>query len=177
MGEGRYKALFAALMGSAALAAGTLGAITSVEGYRPVGYRDIGGVATNCSGNTHAVAIGKQMTDAECAEIDARNAVTAAQDVKRATPKLQGNQLKAAVLFTVNLGGPTYARSTATRQFNAGELRAGCDALQRYVNITSKKPVRSLTCRRSARGWTCGPVKGLQNRRAYEHKICVDGLK
>lgn len=149
----------AAVLGSAALAAATMGALTALEGKKNVGYRDIVGVATACRGTTGTgVTVGRVYTDAECDAMDERSAVAHAEGVRQCTPHLAGNQLVAATLLTYNIGVSGYCKSTVARRFNAGDLRGGCDAFGRWVYAGGKV------------------VKGLVNRRNYERAICLKGL-
>jgi len=152
------KKTLAAIMGSAALAAGTMGALTSLEGNKNVGYRDIVGVPTNCMGNTKNVVVGKYYPPAECDRINEAQAIAHAEIVKRCTPRLTGYQLEAAVLLTYNIGGSAYCKSTVARRFNAGDLRGGCDAFLAWNRAGGRI------------------VRGLANRRAFERSICVKGL-
>lgn len=149
----------AAVLGSAALAAATMGALTTLEGKKNVGYRDIVGVATACRGMTgNGIVVGRVYSDAECDAMDEAGAVTHAQGVLRCTPRLKGDQLVAATLLTYNIGVGGYCGSTVARRFNAGDLRGGCDAFLMWVRAGGRV------------------VKGLVNRRNYERSICLRGL-
>jgi lysozyme len=152
------KKTIAGVMGSVALAAALMAGLTTLEGKRNVGYRDIVGIPTNCRGNTRDVIVGKRYSDAECDRIDEGQAIAHAEQVKACTPRVTGYQLEAATLLAYNIGGPTYCRSTIARRFNAGDLRGGCDAFRAYNRAGGRV------------------VRGLVNRREFERSICLKGL-
>jgi lysozyme len=152
------KKTLAGLLGSSAAAALLLSTLTTFEGKRNVGYLDLAKIPTACMGDTKDVVVGKFYSDAECQTRLKRQALVHAAEVKRCTPRLRGNQLVAAGSLAYNIGGPAYCRSTATRRFNAGQLRAGCNAIMMWVRVGKRK------------------VRGLAIRRAAERAICLKGL-
>lgn len=149
------------MMGSATAAA-FLVALAQVEGTVHVGYLDIAGIPTKCTGDTIDVTVGKAYSNAECAASLLRQATLHIADVKRCTPKISGKQMLAAGLLAYNIGGPNYCASSAARYFNAGDYRAACGWFAPWNKITKngKKVV----------------VKGLVNRRAFETAICLTGV-
>lgn len=153
------KGPLAVILGSGALAALVMGALTTLEGKRNVAYRDIVGIATACRGTTGKdIVAGRYYTDAECDAMDEKSAVAHAQGVLRCTSKIKGDQLVAATLLTYNIGVGAYCGSTVARRFNAGDLKGGCDAFTMWVRAGGKV------------------VQGLVNRRRYERAICLRGL-
>ncbi|WP_242140885.1 lysozyme [Sphingomonas sp. TREG-RG-20F-R18-01] len=152
------KTTLAAVLGTASLAALVMSGLTSLEGYKKVGYRDIAGIATACRGTIKGAVVGRVYTDAQCDEMDGASAVEHAEGVRRCTPGLAGNQLVAATLLTYNIGVGGYCGSTIARRFNGHDLRGGCDAFLAWVNVKGK------------------PVRGLINRRNYERTLCLTGL-
>lgn len=156
------KKTIAGVMGGAAIAAALMGALTTLEGNKNVGYRDIVGIPTNCMGNTRNVVVGKYYPPAECDRINEEQAVAHAEIVRKCTPRIEGNQLQAAVLLAYNIGGSAYCKSTVARRFNAArtnaDLRAACDGFLAWNRAGGRV------------------IKGLVNRRAFERSLCVKGL-
>ncbi len=148
----------AAAMGGASFAALLLASLTSLEGNSNVGYLDIAGIPTACTGDTVNVVVGKFYSDAECHARLVRQATAHIKDVQRCTPGLTGYQLVAAGLLTYNIGGAHYCSSTAARRFKAGDRRGGCDAFKLFNRAGGRV------------------VRGLVNRRAFETEICLRGV-
>jgi lysozyme len=103
----------------------------------------------------------KHYTDAECEDMLAEGANDFASGVLKATPRLKDHpyQLAAASSLAYNIGLRNYASSTADKRFDAGDFKGGCAALTRWNRAGGKV------------------VKGLQNRRQAEYRICMTGLK
>lgn len=152
------KATIAGVMGSAALAAALLGGLTQWEGKKNVGYLDIVGIPTACMGDTNNVVVGKFYSDAECRARLEQQAIVHVSEVKRCTPSIGGGQLVAAGLLAYNIGGPAYCKSTVDRMFDAGNIRAGCDAFRLWIKAGGKV------------------VRGLVNRREFERTLCLQGV-
>jgi len=159
--DGARKGTLAALIGGTG-AALLLGTLTTFEGKKNVGYRDIAGIPTACMGDTRDVVVGKFYSDAECQARLERQAAAHVGEVLRCTPRIAGNQLVAAGSLAYNIGGAAYCRSTVARRFNAGDLRGGCDAM--------------LAWDKARVGGVVRPVKGLTTRRQAERAICLKGL-
>jgi lysozyme len=123
-------------------------------------YRDIVGVLTICDGDTKNVRPGQVATRAECMERLEGQLIAHAEPVLRCVPSLRErpNQLVPAVSLAYNIGTAGFCKSTAAKRFNAGDYRGGCDAMLRFNRAGGRV------------------VRGLVNRRAREHAICVTGL-
>lgn len=159
-------------------------AIVDLEGDKRVGYLDVAGIATKCSGDTVDAVVGRLYSERHCRESTERQALAHIVEVRRCTPNIHRHQLVAAGLLAYNIGGPNYCGSTAAMRFNAGDLRGGCAAFAPWHKITVDE---AQARRMQARGETCTPsktkpgrflctVQGLKNRRAVEAKICFNGL-
>lgn len=159
MAKAPSKGGLVAIMGTATLAAGLMGALTSFEGKRNVGYKDVAGIPTACFGDTANVVVGKFYGDAECQARLEQQASAHVAEVVKCTPHLRGWPLVAASSLAYNIGGPAYCGSTAAKRFNAGDIRGGCDAL--------------LSWNKARVNGTLVMVKGLANRRAAERAICL----
>ena len=128
------------------------------EGKRNDPYRDIVGVWTVCYGETRVNM--RRYSDAECMEMLQRETGDFAEKVLQCTPSLQSRpyQLAAATSLAYNVGVGAYCRSTADRQFDAGNWRGGCDAILLWNKAGGRV------------------VQGLVNRRKAERELCMVGL-
>lgn len=128
-------------------------------------YRDIAGVPTDCDGLTKGVHMGDVSTPEQCtARLDAALAEHAA-GVMACTPGLaltipgRDNARAAAVSMAYNVGVGAWCSSSARRLINAGQIRAGCDALLAWNKARVNGALR--------------PVKGLTLRRQRERALCL----
>lgn len=152
------------------------------EGVRYVAYPDLGGKFTICSGTTTGVKAGDTATEEECDAKTAADLAKSAKIVLAVSPGLKAhhNQLRAVIRFQNNTG--KYPVSSARLWFNAGQLRKGCDALLAYNGIISlDRPIRgALSVRalapKNGHRRFFNVIRGLNNRRAAEHAVCVAGL-
>jgi lysozyme len=151
--------LIAGTLGGGSLVAGAIAlAIPMIErweGTRLNPYRDIVGVMTVCTGETRAEM--RHYTREECRtllEKAVRSDYSAA--VLKCVPALRHKPyaLAASISLAYNIGIAAYCRSTAAREFNAGQWLKGCDAFSAWVNAGGKR------------------VQGLVNRRADERALC-----
>lgn len=154
-------------MASKRTLAGTIGAtaatallaiVATWEGKSNDPYRDIVGIATVCFGETKVQM--RRYTDAECAAMLEDSLIGYAEPVLKRNPGLrhQPYQLAAAVSLSYNIGNANYARSTVARRFSSGDLRGACDAFLMWNRAGGKF------------------VKGLDNRRRDERRLCLTGL-
>lgn len=154
----REVSRLAKTVGGAGAAAALIALVASFEGKSNDPYEDplVRNLMTVCYGQTNVPM--RRYSDAECTEMLATSLDKYAREVKRMSPGLKGNQLLAAVSVTYNVGSAAYARSTARRRFDAGDLRGGCEALTWFNRAGGKV------------------VKGLQRRRQAEYRLCIEGL-
>lgn len=145
-------------VGGAGIAAALIALVAQWEGKSNDPYEDplVRGLFTVCYGETNAPM--RRYTDAECEAMLADSLDKYAKTVKELTPRLKGNQLIAATSLSYNIGGTNYARSTARKRFNRGDLKGGCEAILWWNRAGGRV------------------VKGLQNRRAAEYRVCVADL-
>lgn len=147
-----------------ASAAALIMATTPVwEGYRSVGYIDIAGVPTKCSGDTSNVVVGKRYSEAECRESLNSALVAHAQPVVDCLPQILDNPyiLAAAVDSAYNAGPGALCRSTAANHWRAGRLREGCESLREWRVTINRGQTR---------------VRGLVNRRNAVANLCLQGV-
>jgi lysozyme len=143
----------------AALAA-AIGGLYSLEGLELTAYRDIAGVPTICAGTTLHVQMGQKATPQQCWDMTVRDYQKHEKAVlKGITVPLNVSQQTALTFFCYNVGIASCMDSTAFRKINAGDYKAGCQAMALFnkVTIDGRKVVS----------------KGLVNRRAAEVKLCL----
>jgi len=144
---------------SAALVSGA----ALLEGYSPKVYRDVGGVATYCYGETENVLLGKTYSKQECqALLKTRLAEYGAGVLKCTSVPLTQNQYDAFTLFTYNVGVSGFCNSRANKLLSERKYEAACTAL---AFGPKGEPVWSFAGGKF--------VQGLQNRRVYEMKLCL----
>lgn len=142
--------------GGVAIATLLLSSIGGFEGDKLKPYKDIVGRWTVCNGETNVPM--RAYTEAECKDMLASELVRYVNEVHAATPGVQGNQLVAATSLEYNVGAAAYARSSVARLFNAGRVRAACDAFLRFSYAGGRQ------------------VAGLLRRREQERAICLKGV-
>lgn len=125
-------------------------------------YADIVGVWTICDGDTKNVRPGMIETREGCTRRLEQQLVNHARPVLACVPGLgwrgRENQLIASVSLAYNIGTGGFCRSTVARRFNAGDWRAGCDAMLMWNKAGGRE------------------VRGLTLRRQRERAICLRGL-
>ena len=129
------------------------------EGTEPVGYADIVGVGTACTGHTGPdVQIGKRYSDEQCREWFESDLGIAATGVDRCvTQPMKVHQWAAFTSLAFNIGVPAFCRSSIARLANLGNWNGACHAIGLYVYAGGRK------------------VKGLERRRAAEIELCLHG--
>lgn len=159
--------------GSAAVIALTVPFLMGWEGMDPVAKRDpigTGHPITYCNGLTSVdgeVKVGQRFTKKECEE---RLAIAlpkylAALDkcIKRPIPKYAA----ASILdFSFNAGSSAGCKSPMMANFNAGKIRAGCDAFKGWYIRSAGEVRKGLIARRS----------GIGDGRESERDLCLKGL-
>ncbi len=129
------------------------------EGTELDSYRDAVGVWTVCTGHTATAAPGQTKTPAECREL-LRSDVADALDAvdRRVKVEIPETTRAALVSFTYNVGEGSLARSTLLRRLNAGDIKAACNQLPRWVYAGGQR------------------LRGLVRRRAAERELCLEGV-
>ena len=131
-----------------------------LEGNIGKPYQDVGGVWTDCFGNTKNVRAGFVRSEAECrallgGEADRISGVID-RNVGREIPPLT----KAAFIsFQYNVGDGAMLRSTLFRKAKAGDFAGACEELKKWVFVKGKFS------------------RGIANRRGVEYAVCVSGLQ
>lgn len=148
--------------------------VARYEGTVLVGYRDIAGVVTACTGHTRTAVLGRRYTAQQCADFLASDLVKHAVDLQRCiTRPLQPHETAALLSFVFNVGhgrkgvkdglcelkrgGP----STIARLANAGDMAGACASLSDWTGVRGKD------CRVAA-----NLCSGIVHRRAAERAMC-----
>ncbi|MBD1544887.1 lysozyme [Roseibium aggregatum] len=142
-------------------AAGAIALVGAWEGLRLTAYRDIVGVPTVCYGETRGVHLGDRHSKADCDAMLLASLRRHEAGMRRCLKRPDGIPEKSYIAFvslTYNVGVGAFCRSTAARRLNAGDVRGACDAATWFNKAGGRK------------------VRGLVNRRAAEHALCLEGL-
>jgi lysozyme len=154
-------------MGRKTRLAGTVGAaaialVGAWEGLRLTAYRDVIGVPTVCYGETYGVKMGDKHTKVECNAMLLRSLKKHEAGMRKCLKNpdaIPGKSYVAFVSLTYNIGVAGFCRSTARKRLDREDVKGACDA---------------ATWFKKAGGRT---IRGLVNRRAAEHRLCLEGLK
>lgn len=127
-------------------------------------WDDLGKVWTVCAGVTGpGVVPGKTYTDAQCEAMEAayvrRMLARMGQCV---TVPLEFHEAKAFGHFAYNVGETNFCKSTAARLLNAGQFKAACKQILRWVYIKGRD------CRIAA-----NKCAGIPKRRQWEYQTCI----
>lgn len=153
----RNKSLIAggALAGMLALAAGV---VSHWEGYEPDPYRDVVGTLTVCYGHTGGVQ-DRTYTQAECDDLLHRDLAKADAAVRRCMPPIPAPQIEAALVSAAyNLGPQVVCGSAIQRRALDGNWHGVCDGLLAWHFAAGRA------------------LQGLENRRAAERALCLQGV-
>jgi lysozyme len=129
------------------------------EGWERKSYADIVGVWTACAGTTRGVKPNTTYSDAQCQSLAARELVEYGAAIAPCLPEEMPVETRAAfVSAAYNIGTGAFCSSSMSRKAKAGDLRGACDALLLWNRAGGRV------------------VKGLDNRRREERKLCLEGL-
>lgn len=117
------------------------------------------GIPTVCYGETEGVKVGDTYTKDQCQQMLAEKLPRYLAEINRCIKVPVSDKTRAAYLsFAYNVGSAGFCRSTALKKLNAGDGAGSCDALLMFNRAGGRV------------------VKGLQNRREAERKLCREGL-
>lgn len=134
------------------------------EGEERVGYRDLAGVVTSCSGHTKTAVLGKRYTAAECSAQLTSDVNEHAARIRACVPAGTPVEAQAAFLsLAFNIGTTAFCGSTVARRLNAGDLRGACDAMLMWAK--ARVAGKLVT------------IRGLLNRRESERALCLQGVR
>lgn len=148
---------------SRAGAAGAIALLVSFvggwEGLRTKAYLDPVGIPTICYGETKGVKLGQIKTKEQCTDLLMQSLKSHERDMLKYLKVTLPNKTHIVhVSFAYNVGGRTYGKSSVLRLANEGDLKGSCAALKKYVYAKGKR------------------LKGLENRRAAEYQLCMEGI-
>lgn len=130
------------------------------EGRELTAYPDIVGVWTICDGDTNNVKPGQVATEKECDQRLVSNLRLYSTKMRECMTREVPKKTEAAFLeLTYNVGWGAFCKSTLVGLANAGELRAACDELLKWIRAGGKV------------------VRGLQRRRDASHALCLEGVR
>ena len=148
-------ALAVALLCGGFLASGLVGP-KGLEGNPGKPYMDVGGVWTDCYGNTKNVAPTKVRTDAECKALLSGEAERIANLLAtKAGHEIPAPTLAAFISFAYNVGDTATLNSRAFAFLKAGDFDRACRQLLRWTYVKGKF------------------IQGLANRRDVEFAVCM----
>lgn len=134
----------------------TVDLVKQFEGFRAEAYRDPVGVWTVGYGTTAAAGLGivpkqgMRITEAEAAKLLTRGLEKfGAQIMPVITAPINENQFGAFLSLAYNIGPGAFARSTALKRFNAGDIAGAADAILMF-NKAGGTVLRGLERRREA---------------------------
>jgi len=152
------------------------------EGLVLTPYLDVVNVATACYGTTDNNNIGvvikdKVYTEQECTIMLA----TELEEIeKQITPMIKApinDYQKAAFLdFSYNVGVGAFQKSSVLGFLNAGNTKASCESLMKYVFAGDCKEGQK-NCVLTASGKWKSKLNGLVERRNLEMKYCLGEIK
>jgi lysozyme len=169
-GRGAGLAALVAMVGAAA-AAMLLSITPYFEGTVHRGYVDPAGIVTACTGHTLTAQLRRTYTDAECAELLAKDLVSHARPVMACVRVPMAPHTTAAVVdLAFNIGPAAVCNSSVVRLINAGQLQQGCAAIRRFVFVRLGGPSQPLRdCRAPEYARRCG---GIVTRRDAQAELC-----
>lgn len=134
-----------------------------VEGRVNDPYWDIAHVRTVCYGETRGIEE-RHHSNAECTAMLGKSLRRYGADVQACLPPTTPIPTLAAFsVFAYNVGAPNACASSAARKVRAGDIRGGCDSLLDW----NKVRIRGVLV----------TSRGLDNRRAQERALCLEGVR
>ncbi len=148
---------------AAAIALSTSVLIKPWEGLELTAYPDVVGVWTVCYGETQGIKPGMKFTKQQCEEKLAKRVL---EDYAMPLSKCSGHgftvapvKVQAALIsWTYNVGVGAACKSTLIGKLKAGDLKGACNELPKWNKAGGRV------------------VKGLNNRRHAELKVCLEGV-
>jgi lysozyme len=145
---------------NAGLAALCCTLVGGFEGVRTIAYKDPIGLPTACFGETKNIRMGMSFTMDQCKGMLLDSLIEHEDGMQRClgAVTLPDKTHAAALSFTYNVGVGNFCSSTFARKLKAGDIAGACNELPKWVYARGIK------------------FKGLENRRAAERELCLQGL-
>lgn len=146
------KVVAGTFAGAVAIAAGL---IMHFEGQSNVAYYDPPKIATICFGHTKDVKITDKASDAQCVTFLREDLERSNATLDRLVKvPLTDNQRAAFLSLEFNIGAGKFAKSTALKKINAGDIKGACKELGKWI-YSGGKVLPGLVRRRAAEMATC----------------------
>jgi lysozyme len=133
--------------------------VAAFEGIRQTAYLDPVGIPTVCYGHTEGVKLGDRYTLDECKALLRKDLEVYARGIEQCVKApLPDRRYVALISFAYNVGVRAACRSSVVRLINAGQTRAGCNALLLWDKAAGIR------------------FPGLTKRRERERQLCLSEL-
>jgi len=143
----------------ATLMLGGGGGYASLEGREATPYRDVGGIWTDCYGNTHAVNPNRIRSEKECRKLlDGEADELGDKIYAKVQGKITGETLASYISLSYNIGYGAFSRSTLLKKHLAGDYVGACKQILRWAKVKGKFS------------------RGLYKRRKIEFVTCMKGV-
>jgi lysozyme len=151
------------LAGSASAFALLFAGLTLWEGNEPKPYFDVARIKTVCRGHTGPDIEDRIYSPAECDALTREDVAEHSAAVLRCVNvPINERVYTALVMFTFNVGGDAFCKSSLLRKLNAGDFVGACEGLMAWNKATINGKLTE--------------VRGLTRRRDYERRLCLSGL-
>lgn len=134
--------------------------VAEYEGFYTHTYQDIVGVPTYCLGETEDAQMGRTYAVEFCVKLLIEKLPRYNDEITRCLRGIDlSDKMRASfVSLAYNIGSAGFCRSTVVRRLRAGDKVGACEAIRLFNRAGGRV------------------VQGLVNRRADEHKLCMEGL-
>jgi lysozyme len=148
-----------------ALLGASVALTTAFEGTKLVAYRDIGGVATACTGETDGVRMGMRFTKEQCDNKLIQSLIKHNTPFEKIDYDIPDKIHLAFLDITYNIGIGAVEKSTAYRMLKLQNYDGACRGLLAYKYAAGRDcSIRSNGC------------FGVWNRRQVEFKLCTNQI-
>lgn len=148
-----------------ALIGASMAITTAFEGTKLVAYRDIGGVATACTGETDGVRMGMTFTKEQCDSKLIQSLIKHNAPFEKITYDIPDKIHLAFLDITYNIGIGAIEKSTAYRMLRMQNYEGACRGLLAY------KYAAKRDCSNRSNG-----CFGVWTRRQVEYNLCTDKI-
>lgn len=142
----------------------TIGIVGTFEGLRTTAYTDVVGVPTVCYGETRGVKLGDKYTREQCQEMLGEGLKEFSAKIEKCIKdpwKVPDGAWAAFTSLSYNIGSGGFCQSSVAAKINQGDLVGACNSILLYNK--GGRPLRV--------------IKGLDNRRKEENKLCLDSVR
>ena len=145
--------------------------IAAYEGFSEPAYLDIVGIPTICYGETKNVKLGDTKTKAECDAMLVERIQEFNEELNKCIKTEIPDTFRIAMVsLAYNNGAAAVCSSSIPRKIAVGDLVGACKTLTEFNGVCVKRDPISKKCVEKK------IIKGLDNRRKAEYKICITNL-